>query len=263
MTGPTPLDPGFYDAELRAHNRHLRAAAGVGPGDHVLDVGCGTGETTRDAGRAAVDGSATGVDISVPMLEHARRLTEAEGLRNVAYERGDAQTHRFPHGHFDLCISRCGAMFFTDPVAAFANIGRSMRGDARLILLVWQDPERNEWFTAPREALRGPNPPAPAASHLRPFSLADPATTKAMLTSAGFVDIGFTDVREPVYYGATRDASYDTMLRLPHARDLVADLDVVTADDARGRLRAMLGDHETDDGVLLDSAAWIVTARRH
>jgi SAM-dependent methyltransferase len=262
VTDPTSPDPGFYDAELRRHNVHFRAAAGVRRGDHVLDVGCGTGETTRDAGRAAVNGTATGVDTSTPMLEHATRLTEAEGLRNVAYELGDAQTHRFPPAHFDLCISRFGAMFFTDPVAAFTNIGRSMRRGARLVMLVWQDPERNEWFTAPREALRGPNPPAPAASDLEPFSLADPATTEAIVTSAGFANIGFTGLYEPVYYGPTCDAAYDAVLRLRHARDLVANLDTSTADHARSRLRALLRDHDRGDGVLFESSAWIVTARR-
>lgn len=220
MSDPTALDPAFYDAELRPHTMHLRAAARVRPGDHVLDIGCGGGETTRDAGCAAINGSATGVDTSAPMLEHARRRTDAEGLHNVTYEQGDAQIPRFPQGHFDVCISRFGAMFFTDPVAAFTNIRRSMRRGARLVLLVWQSAERNEWFTAPREALRDPNPPARAASNLGPFSLADPAMTEAVLTSAGFTDIGFEDIR--VHYGATPDAAYEAILRLRHTRDRVA-----------------------------------------
>jgi SAM-dependent methyltransferase len=262
VSEPTSPDPGFYDAELRRHNMHFQAAAGVRRGDHVLDVGCGTGQTTRDAGRAAVNGSATGVDTSAPMLEHARRLTKAEGLRNVAYELGDAQTHRFPPAQFDLCISRFGAMFFADPVAAFTNIGRALQRGGRLVLLVWQDPERNEWFTAPREALGGANPPAPAASDLEPFSLANPATTQRILRSAGFVDIGFTGVHESVYYGATCDAAYDAVLRLRHTRDLLANLDAATTEHARDRLRAMLRGHHTGDGVLFDSSAWIVTARR-
>lgn len=60
-----------YDAELRLHNEVFRAAARVGPRDHVLDIGCGTGQSTREAARAAVDGSALGVDLSAPMLERA------------------------------------------------------------------------------------------------------------------------------------------------------------------------------------------------
>ena len=86
------MDPDFYDAELRLHNEHLRAAANVQPHDRVLDVGCGTGQTTREAARAAVDGSALGVDLSAPMLERARQLSHDEGLRNVTYIHADAQT---------------------------------------------------------------------------------------------------------------------------------------------------------------------------
>ncbi|MGH9230417.1 MAG: class I SAM-dependent methyltransferase [Acidimicrobiales bacterium] len=262
MSEPTSPDAGFYDAELRRHNVHFQAAAAVRRSDHVLDVGCGTGQTTRDAGRAAVNGRAIGVDTSAPMLEHARRLTKAEGLRNVAYELGDAQTHRFAPAQFDLCISRFGTMFFTDPVAAFTNIGRGLHRGGRLVLLVWQDPEDNEWFTAPREALAGSNPTVPAASDLEPFSLANPATTQRILRSAGFVNIGFTSVHEPVYYGATCDAAYDAVLRLRHTRDLLANLDAATTEHARDRLRAMLRGHNTGEEVIFDSYAWIVTARR-
>ncbi len=87
-------DADFYDAELRRHNVHFRAAANVHPGDHVVDIGCGTGQTTREAARAAGNGSALGVDVSAPILERARRIAEAEGLRNVTSQHGDAQSHR-------------------------------------------------------------------------------------------------------------------------------------------------------------------------
>ncbi|HET9475735.1 MAG TPA: class I SAM-dependent methyltransferase, partial [Steroidobacteraceae bacterium] len=80
-----------YDAELRRHNERLRAATEIGPTDRVLDIGCGAGQTTRDAARVASAGSVLGVDISQPMLERARRLTREAGLRNVRYELGDAQ----------------------------------------------------------------------------------------------------------------------------------------------------------------------------
>ncbi|MGH3909326.1 MAG: methyltransferase domain-containing protein, partial [Pseudonocardiaceae bacterium] len=107
-----------YDAELCRHNEWFRAAADVRPHDRVLDIGCGTGQSTREAARAAVAGSALGVDISTRMLHHARRLSAKENLRNVAYLQADAQVHRFPSARFDLCISRFGTMFFTDPVTA-------------------------------------------------------------------------------------------------------------------------------------------------
>jgi SAM-dependent methyltransferase len=106
---------GVFDAEAGLLNGRFRAAAGAGPRDRVLDIGCGTGQSTRDAARAAVAGSALGVDLSERMLEHARRLSAGEGLRNVTFLQADAQVHRFAAAHFDLCISRFGAMFFAGP----------------------------------------------------------------------------------------------------------------------------------------------------
>ena len=122
MTGEASGDVDFYDAELRRHNVHFRAAADVRLGDHVLDIGCGTGQTTREAARAAADGRALGVDVSALMLERARRLADAKGLHNVTFERGDAQSHRFASEGFDLAISRFGMMFFSDPLAAFRHL---------------------------------------------------------------------------------------------------------------------------------------------
>jgi ubiquinone/menaquinone biosynthesis C-methylase UbiE len=116
------MSPDFYDAELRAHHEHLRAAYGITAGDDVLDIGCGTGLTTREAARAAAPGRVLGVDVSARMLERARQVTAAEQLENVRYELGDAQVHRFDPAAFDVAISRFGTMFFSDSAAAFDNI---------------------------------------------------------------------------------------------------------------------------------------------
>ncbi|MBW0114203.1 class I SAM-dependent methyltransferase [Pseudonocardia abyssalis] len=247
-----------YDAELRRHNVHFRAAARVGPRDRVLDVGCGTGRTTREAARAAASGSAVGVDLSAPMLEQARALSANEGLSNVTYEQADAQVHPFPAAHFDLCISRFGTMFFADPVAAFTNIGRALRPGGRLVLLVWQERDRNEWASVIRGALTD-SPAVPRGPDA--FSLADPAVTEDLLVAAGFTDVGFTDVHEPVHYGPDPAAAFDNVFRLPGYAELLADLDAPAAEQARTRLRAVLAAHATDGGVAFDSRAWITTAR--
>src|SRR5262249_26983602 len=111
---------------------------GIGLRDHVLDIGCGAGQTTRQAARSARHGSALGIDVSALAVERARELARAEGLRNVTFERADAQVWRFPQGRFDLAISRFGTMFFDDPVAAFANVRRALRPAGRLVMMVWQ-----------------------------------------------------------------------------------------------------------------------------
>ncbi len=256
------LHPDFYDAELRWHNEHFRAAADVQPDDRVFDVGCGTGQSTRQAARAAVDGSALGVDLSAPMLERARQLSDDEGVHNVIFQQADAETHPFPPARFDLCISRFGTMFFADPVAAFANIGRALRPGARMVILVWQSHDRNEWATAIDRCLSMERPPTPSDSSPGPFSLADPAVTQGILTAAGFIEVGFTDVHEPVFYGQDTGAAYDAVLNLRQAKDLLVDLDAATTAQALRRLRATLAAHDTGNGVLFDSRAWIVTAVR-
>ena len=173
----------FYDTELRAHHEHLRAAYGISPGDEVLDIGCGTGLTTRDAARAAAPGRVVGVDVSERMLERARQLTAAERLNNVRYELGDAQVHRFDSARFDVAISRFGTMFFSDPVAAFANIAAALRAEARLVLLVWQRPEHNEWARLIDAALGDAAQPTPPGAD--PFTLGDADVTARILDTAG------------------------------------------------------------------------------
>lgn len=247
----------FYDAELQRHQQHFRAALNVGLQDRVLDIGCGAGQSSREAARAALEGSVVGVDVAEDMLEVARRRSREAGLGNVSFELGDAQVHGFPAAHFDLCISRFGTMFFADPVAAFANIGRAMRPGARLVMMVWQNREHNEWAVAIQQALA----PAGVPSNASPaFALADRAVTTRILTAAGFASIDFADVHEPVFYGPTVDAAHDAVAGLFLPNDGLADKSA--AIEVHQRLRALLDAHLTADGVLFDSRAWIVTAHR-
>jgi SAM-dependent methyltransferase len=250
-----------YDAELSRYHQRLRAAADVQPGDRVLDVGCGAGQTTRDAARSATSGHALGVDVSLSMLDRARQLSEAEGVRNVSFEHADAQVHAFTPEGFTVGISRFGTMFFTDPVAAFANLRSALRPAARLVQLVWQADDRQEWSSAIRHALAGGRTAPPALGGAA-FSLADPTVTTGALTAAGFTAVEITEVREPVYYGPDAAGARDALLELQMVSGLLAGLDTVAKAHALDRLRAMLDVHDTGEGVWLDSAAWMVTARR-
>jgi SAM-dependent methyltransferase len=255
--------PSGYDAELRRHNQVLRRACDVQPHDHILDIGCGTGQTTRDAARTARAGSALGVDISAPAIERARELAQAEGLGNVTFEHTDAQVHRFPPERFDLAISRFGTMFFDDTVAAFTNIRRALRPAGRLVMMVWQSHERNEWDVAIHRSLAGPEGSAVAVSAgPDPFSLADPPTVKEILGAAGFADIAFTDVYEPVYYGPDVAAALDWVRGFACTSNVLKRLEPAAAARAAGRLRETLSAHLSDDGVWFNSRAWIITARR-
>jgi ubiquinone/menaquinone biosynthesis C-methylase UbiE len=244
----------FYDAELARHDRHFRAAMKVKPRDNVLDIGCGAGMTSQDAARQAAEGQVLGIDISAEMLEAARSRCAKAGLSNLTFELGDAETYPFPLQHFDLCISSFGVMFFANPPAAFANIAKAMRPGARLVWMVWQSQDRNPWSASIRRALAPETAVAPAIPAA--FSLGDPAVTTDLLKAAGFASIDFAAVNEPAFYGADVDAAFNAVTTLQFGGAGTA------TDAAKLRLRALLRDHLTPEGVLFDSAAWIITARR-
>jgi SAM-dependent methyltransferase len=185
-------------------------------------------------------------------------------VQNVTFERADAQVNRFPRERFDLAMSRFGTMFFDDPVAAFANVGRALHPAGRLVMMVWQASERNEWDVAIRQSLAGPGGTAtvgPAGPD--PFSLADPPTVKGILEAAGFAGVTLTDVHEPVYYGLDVSAALDWVRGFACTTDVLNRLDPAAAAGAVGRLREMLAAHLSGNGVWFDSRAWIVTACRH
>jgi SAM-dependent methyltransferase len=245
-----------YDSELRAHNEQLRAAAGIRPGERVLDVGCGAGLTTREAARAAAPGDVLGIDLSAAALERARELTAADGLDNVAYEHGDVQTHRFEPASYDVAISRFGVMFFSDPVAAFANVARALRPGGRLVVLVWQRHRDNEWAVAIDDAIRA------ETFDDTVFSLGDPDATTPILERAGFADVRFDDVDEPVFYGADVADALEWVCGFSDVREILSSRDPQARDDTLQRLREMLTAHcQEDRGVVFASRAWLVSAR--
>jgi len=256
--GASPMD---YDAELQLLNEVLRRAYGIEPHDNVLDIGCGAGQTTREAARMAAEGGALGVDLSAESIARARELAQAEGVRNVTFEHADAQVHPFPSGRFELAISRFGTMFFPDPIAAFANIGRALRPAGRLVMMVWQGHELNEWSRAIEEALGGSRD-APASEAPDPFSLADPARVEGILNAAGFTHVTFSDVHRPIHYGRDVAAALEWVRGFTCTKEAFARLAAASAERALGRLRGTLAAHADRDGVWFDSRAWIVKARR-
>ena len=190
------------NATTRRHTARLFQTVAVAPDDALLDIGCGCGATTREAASRATSGSALGVDLSERMIERARERSREARIANTTFEQADAQVYPFPPAHASLSISRFGAMFFDDPVAAFTNIRRALRPGAPLGLLAWQELDRNDWLLAIRGALAvGRDLPAPPVGTPGPFGLADAGAVQRILSQAGFVNIDLADVEEPVQLG--------------------------------------------------------------
>lgn len=235
----------------------------IGRADRVLDVGCGTGGSTRDLGRVAVDGHVLGVDLSAPMLAVARARTAAEELTNVDFVQADAQIHPFDPGGYDVVVSCFGAMFFADPVVSFANIASGLRADGTLALLVWRELDRNEWITLIRAALAvGRDLPVPPPEAPTPFSLADPARVRIILGAAGFDAIGLEPIDEAMVFGTDADDANGFLQTMGIVEWLTHDLDPSSRSEALARLRTAVDAHEGPDGVAFGSSAWLITARQ-
>jgi SAM-dependent methyltransferase len=252
-----------YESIGRGYWEALEDAVAFRVDDQVLDIGCGTGRSSRDVARTATSGAVLGVDLSRRMLERAEAVARAEGLTNVRFEQADAQVHPFPSGAFDAAISSFGAMFFADAVAAFANIARAMRANARLGLLAWRELAANEWLSAIRTALAaGRDLPAPPPGHPGPFGLADSGHVHDVLSRAGFVDVEIAAVDAPLRFGADPDDAFAFVSTLGITRGLLDDLEPDAASSALDVLRRELAEHAGADGVTFDGSAWLISARR-
>jgi len=152
-------------------------------------------------------------------------------------------------------------MFFTDTVAAFANIAAALRAEARLVLLVWQRLDHNEWARLIDAALGDAGQPTPAGAN--PFSLGNAELTARILETAGFDDVRFEEVHEPVPYGHDVDAALAIVTGFQNTSAALASLSDGEAARTVERLREMLAAHYSHEhGVALDSRSWLITARR-
>jgi ubiquinone/menaquinone biosynthesis C-methylase UbiE len=236
------------------------------PGDRVLDIGCGLGDSTQVlATLVGHEGSALGVDIAPRFIETARR--EAAGMPNVHFEVMDVQAVEFDET-FDYAFSRFGTMFFASPVAALRNVRRALEPGGRLCAVVWRRKEDNPWLHVAEEVVKPlieiPEETDEARCGPGPFSMANADTVSAILKSAGFEEIAFERADVMLKLGNTLDEAIDMSLALGPAAEAVR-LAGEEGDKMRPRLAALLREplsqFETERGVCAASSVWIVTAR--
>ena len=143
-------------------------------GHKVLDIGCGTGQSTLRAGaEVGHTGHVLGADISSTMM--ARAAQRAADLPQVGFALADAEVYPFAPAQFDRTISRFGVMFFTDTTAAFRNIARAMKPGGKISFATWGQTQANPWFTLPASIAKAElgAPPKTDPDAPGPFALRD------------------------------------------------------------------------------------------
>jgi ubiquinone/menaquinone biosynthesis C-methylase UbiE len=251
----------MLDRTLQPFEDLLVEVAAARGAQRVLDVGCGTGSTTRAVARVVgAKGHAVGIDISEQMIDAARVLAGSD-RGPVEFICADAQTHPFEPASFDLIMSRFGTMFFTDPVAAFANLRRAGARDATLRSVVWRSPEENPFMTTAERAAAPllPNLQARRADAAGQFGLADARRMRAILEESGWTEIDIQPIdavctlpeSELIRYG-TRFGPVGVALREadPHTRTQVASA-----------VRAAFEPFVHGAEVRFTGSCWLVSAR--
>lgn len=250
----------YYDGAVVSYHLALLERAAIASGENVLDFGCGTGQVARAASTAGA-ADVLGIDISQQLVDKSREL--AGDLPGVRFELGDVQTMALASQHFDAALSRFGAMFFDDPVAAFTNIATALRPNGRIVLVAWTSVDDNEWQREIRGALAvGRDLPDPAIGAPGPFGMANADQNRTVLAKAGYADIAHEHLQLPYRCGADTAEAFGLFQRTGLFRGMTESLSDDDRQRALAALEATMRAHETPDGVIFESCAWLITARR-
>lgn len=241
----------------------LFAAADLQPGERVLDVGCGSGPTTREAAAVVgTSGRVTGIDVSADMIEAAR----AASSPSIEWIVADVATWEPPPTVWNVVISRFGVMFFDDPPAAFAALARATATGGRLAIATWSQRTDSPFFEVPLQAALGVlddvTPPLPDAG---PFSLHDGDAIAALLVGAGWAAPTTVthDLELVVEGGSTVEEAAAGFLDVGPTRIVSEGRDDATRAAVVAAIADALRAHVDENGrVVLGGRVLVTTARR-
>jgi ubiquinone/menaquinone biosynthesis C-methylase UbiE len=237
------------------------------PGESVLDIGCGFGDTAqRLAGMVGPEGSVLGLDAAERFVELAREEAVAAGVANLEFAVGDMQVTEL-EPRFDYAFSRMGTMFFANPVPAMRNVRAALVPGGRLCMVVWRRKIENEWMARAEQVVEGfveeeEDSEEPTCGP-GPFSMGDADVTSQILLSAGFEDVTLRRCDLAIKSGENLDEAVEFAMALGPAGEVLR----LAGEEARvlrpqiaAALREALAEFERPDGVLAPASTWIVSA---
>ena len=253
---------------LGAHGDEGLRLLSPSPGERVIDLGCGFGDTTQQiAGMVGPGVEAFGVDASARFVETASREAEEAGLTNCSFAVTDIQSE-VPGRDFDAAFSRMGTMFFANPVVAMRNVGQALRPGGRLCLVVWRAKSENPYFYRAEEIasrwLTHPDQTDEPTCGPGPFSMSNADTTSGILKSAGFEGISLTRCDKPILLGVSLDEAVAMVTSIGPAGELIR-VNEERGAEVRPEIEAAISEEfarqATDDGVWGEASTWLVSAR--
>ena len=251
---------------LSRHSEAVFPTLPVRPGDRVLDVGCGFGDTALQLARlVGPRGRVVGVDCCDAFLDIAR--DEARGAANVEFVRGDAEI-ALPAEGFDFVFARFGTMFFANPVAGLRNMRRALKPGGLMVHIVWRNRADNPWLAMAKDVVLRflPQVGADAATcGPGPFSMADETTVRAMMAAAGYEQVTFRRVDVPVLVGHDVSDAIAFQLAIGPAGEVFREAGA-EAQEKRPQIEAALAQaigaqKLCAEGIMMESSSWVITGR--
>jgi SAM-dependent methyltransferase len=253
---------------LGLHGEAALRAEPPQPGERVIDLGCGFGDTTqRIAGMVGPQGEAVGLDAAPRFIETATRETAEAGIANASFRVADLEAGPIDGGPYDRAFSRMGTMFFANPVAALRNVRKALRPGGRLTMVVWRRREDNAWVHRAQQIVEGivsrPEEYDEPTCGPGPFSMAGADTTSDLLLYAGWENVGLRRSDLPLLMGRDLDEAVDLVMAIGPAGEILrlqGDRAAHLHDTVRDALKTGLAEYDGPNGVWAPASTWIVTA---
>ena len=268
----------LYDAFVRFRHLIVTGLAAHGdralrlfppmPGQRVLDIGCGFGDTTQQiAAMVGPRGEAVGVDAATNFIEASTREAEEAGVDNARFFVADVQLDDLG-GPYDAAFSRMGTMFFVSPVAALRNVRKSLVPGGQLTMVVWRKREDNLWMYRAQQIVEAIVPKPEEYDEPTcgpgPFSMANADTVTDQLMHAGWENISLRRCEIAIMGGRDMAEALDMVMSIGPAGEILrlqGDRAASLMPQVEAALREGLAEFAREDGTIWAPAStWIVTA---
>jgi ubiquinone/menaquinone biosynthesis C-methylase UbiE len=253
---------------LEAHSDEALRTDPPQPGDRVLDIGCGFGDTTQQlANIVGPEGSAVGIDAAERFIDKAEEEAAEAGTENVRFVVGDLEVIELEE-RFDYAFARMGTMFFGNPGAAMRNVRRAMVPGGKLCNVVWRQKIDNEWLYRAEQIVEDWVEEDPDSDELTcgpgPFAWANADTVTGILLGAGFEQISLRRCDLPFRMGRDLDEAVAYVMALGPAGEVLR----LAGDQAKelepqivAALHEGLAEYAQPEGIYGNMSTWIITAR--